>query len=309
VQNYELVIIGGGPGGLTAGIYAARARLRTVLLEKGLAGGQVALTNLIENYPGFPDGVAGMELGQLMEQQARNLDLEIVNEEALKVELHGADKLVRTTGNEYRAAALIIATGAQHTRLGLPNEEALTGRGVSYCAVCDGAFFRGREVAVVGGGDSAIDEGLFLTRFANKVTIIHRRDALRATKILQERAFANPKITFIWSHVVDQIVGTDHLEKVVLRHVRTGEKQDLAVDGLFVYIGLKPNTEFLHGTLKLDPQGGIVTNEKMETEIPGIYAVGDVRLGSLRQAVIAAGEGAAAALMAEKYLAERQRQI
>jgi thioredoxin reductase (NADPH) len=305
VQNYELVIIGGGPGGLTAGIYAARARLRTVLLEKGLAGGQVALTNLIENYPGFPDGVAGMELGQLMEQQARNLDLEIVNEEVLKVELHGADKLVQTTDNEYLAAALIIATGAQHTRLGLPNEEALTGRGVSYCAVCDGAFFRGREVAVVGGGDSAIDEGLFLTRFAHKVTIIHRRDALRATKILQERAFANPKITFIWSHMVDQIVGTDHLEKVVLRHVRTGEKQDLAVDGLFIYIGLKPNTEFLRGALNLDPQGCIVTNEKMETEIPGIYAVGDVRLGSLRQAIIAAGEGAAAALMAEKYLAER----
>ena len=307
MHTYELVIIGGGPGGLTAGIYAARARLRTVLLEKGLAGGQVALTNLIENYPGFPDGVAGMELGQLMEQQARNLDLEIVNEEALKVELHGADKLVQTAGNEYLAEALIIATGAQHTRLGLPNEEALTGRGVSYCAVCDGAFFRGREVAVVGGGDSAIDEGLFLTRFAHKVTIIHRRDALRATKILQERAFANPKITFIWNQVVDQIVGTDHLEKVVLRHVRTGEKQDLVVDGLFIYIGLKPNTEFLHGTLNLDPQGCIVTNEKMETEIPGIYAVGDVRLGSLRQAIIAAGEGAAAALMAEKYLAERQR--
>jgi len=309
VHTYELVIIGGGPGGLTAGIYAARARLRTVLLEKGLAGGQVAFTNLIENYPGFPDGVAGMELGRLMEQQARNLDLEIVNEEALKVELHGADKLVQTAGNEYRAAALIIATGAQHTRLGLPSEEALTGRGVSYCAVCDGAFFRGREVAVVGGGDSAIDEGLFLTRFAHKVTIIHRRDALRATKILQERAFANPKMAFIWSHVVDQIVGTDHLEKLVLRHVRTGEKQDLVVDGLFIYIGLKPNTEFLRGTLNLDPQGCIVTNEKMETEIPGIYAVGDVRLGSLRQAIIAAGEGATAALMAEKYLAERQRQI
>jgi thioredoxin reductase (NADPH) len=309
VHTYELVIIGGGPGGLTAGIYAARARLRTVLLEKGLAGGQVAFTNLIENYPGFPDGVAGMELGRLMEQQARNLDLEIVNEEALKVELHGADKLVQTAGNEYRAAALIIATGAQHTRLGLPSEEALTGRGVSYCAVCDGAFFRGREVAVVGGGDSAIDEGLFLTRFAHKVTIIHRRDALRATKILQERAFANPKMAFIWSHVVDQIVGTDHLEKLVLRHVRTGEKQDLVVDGLFIYIGLKPNTEFLRGTLKLDPQGCIVTNEKMETEILGIYAVGDVRLGSLRQAIIAAGEGATAALMAEKYLAERQRQI
>lgn len=307
MHTYELVIIGGGPGGLTAGIYAARARLRTVLLEKGLAGGQVALTNLIENYPGFPDGVAGMELGQLMEQQARNLDLEIVNEEALKVELHGADKLVQTAGNEYLAETLIIAAGAQHTRLGLPNEEALTGRGVSYCAVCDGAFFRGREVAVVGGGDSAIDEGLFLTRFAHKVTIIHRRDALRATKILQERAFANPKMAFIWNHVVDQIVGTDRLEKLVLRHVRTGEKQDLVVDGLFIYIGLKPNTEFLHGTLKLDPQGGIVTNEKMETEIPGIYAVGDVRLGSLRQAISAAGEGAAAALMAEKYLAERHR--
>lgn len=307
MQNYELVIIGGGPGGLTAGIYAARARLRTVLLEKGLAGGQVALTNLIENYPGFPDGVAGMELGRLMEQQARNLDLEIVNEEALKVELHGADRLVQTADNEYLAEALIIATGAQHTRLGLPSEEALTGRGVSYCAVCDGAFFRGREVAVVGGGDSAIDEGLFLTRFAHKVTIIHRRDALRATKILQERAFANPKMAFIWSHVVDQIVGTDRLEKVVLRHVRTGEKQDLVVDGLFIYIGLKPNTEFLRGTLNLDPQGYIVTNEKMETEIPGLYAVGDVRLGSLRQAVIAAGEGAAAALMAEKYLAERHR--
>ncbi len=307
METYELVIIGGGPGGLTAGIYAARARLRTVLLEQGLAGGQAALTNLIENYPGFPDGVAGMELGQLMEQQARNLDLEIVNEEVLKIKLQGADKLVQTAENEYRAAALIIATGAQHTRLGLPNEEALTGRGVSYCAVCDGAFFRGREVAVVGGGDSAIDEGLFLTRFAKKVTIIHRRDALRATKILQERAFANPKIAFMWSHVVDQIVGTEHLEKLVLRHVRTGEKQDLAVDGLFVYVGLKPNTEFLRGTLNLDPQGYIVTNEKMETEIPGIYAVGDVRLGSLRQAIIAAGEGATAALVAEKYLAERQR--
>jgi len=307
VETYDLVIIGGGPGGLTAGIYAARARLRTVLLEKGLAGGQVALTNLIENYPGFPDGVAGMELGQLMEQQARHLDLEIVNEEALKVELQGTDKLVQTADHEYRAAALIIATGAQHTHLGLPNEEALAGRGVSYCAVCDGAFFRGREVAVVGGGDSAVDEALFLTRFANKVTIIHRRDALRATKILQERAFANPKIAFIWSHVVEQIVGTEHLEKLVLRHVRTGEKQDLVVDGLFVYIGLKPRTEFLRGTLNLDPQGYIVTNEKMETEIPGLYAVGDVRQGSLRQAIIAAGEGATAALMAEKYLAERQR--
>jgi len=303
-EEYDLIIIGAGPAGLTAGLYAARSRLKTLAVERRIPGGQITDTERVENYPGFPQGVSGVELGTLMHQQAERAGMETAYSEVTSLTLEGNYKRVTTSDGDYLAKAVIITSGADPAKLGVPGEAELTGRGVSYCAVCDGPFFTDKPIAVVGGGDSAVEEGDYLTRFASKVTIIHRRDQLRATQVLQERAFANPKIEFLWDTVVDAVLGSEAVTAVETRNVKTGEKGRLEVPAVFIYVGLHPNIEFLGGLLKLDPGGHIPVNLWMETEIPGIYAAGDVRQHSARQVVSAAGDGATAAIAAERYLKE-----
>ena len=305
-RAYDVIVIGGGPAGLSAGLYAARARLSTLLIEKGILGGQIANVEHVENYPGFPESISGFELGQAMHQQATKYGLETVAAEVTAIELTEKGKVVKTTEGEYLAKALILATGAEPNRLGVPGEERLLGHGVSYCATCDGPLFGDKVVAVIGGGDSAVEEGLILTRFASKVILIHRRDQLRASKLPQQRAFANKKMEFLWDTVVEEIIGDDKVKGLSLRNVKTGQSSTLEVSGVFIYVGLHPNTEFLRGLLRLDAQGHVVTNEEMETEIAGIFAAGDIRQNSPRQAITAAGDGATAALAAEKFLSEQR---
>jgi len=302
--SYELVIIGGGPAGLTAGLYAARARIRTLLIERAVVGGQIANAELLENYPGFPDGISGFELGLAMQKQAKKYGLEIMAAEVTGLEVIGGEKVVRSSEGDFGARAVIIAGGSEHSRLGVPGEEELVGRGVSYCATCDGALFRDQVVAVVGGGNAAVVEALFLTRFAEKVVVIHRRDQLRATRILQERALASPKIEFRWDSVVERVEGEGRLKELVLRNVKSGEISRLEVSGTFVAIGLRPNTSYLDSVVDLDSGGFVVVNERMETSVPGVFAAGDIRANSARQAVSAAGDGATAALAAERFLGE-----
>lgn len=303
-KEYDLVIIGAGPGGLTAGLYAARSRLECVALEKRVPGGQITDTERVENYPGFPDSVLGVELGQLMHQQAERAGMEMEYAEVTSLTLEGTYKRVATTEGDYLAKAVIITSGANPMKLGVPGEAELTGRGVSYCSVCDGPFFTDKPIAVVGGGDSAVEEGDYLTRFGSKVTVIHRRDQLRATKVLQERAFANPKMDFRWNTVVEAIRGNNVVAALELRDVKTGEKASLEVPAIFIYVGLRPNIEFLHGLIKLDSGGHIAVNLWMETAVPGIFAAGDVRCNSAKQVVSAAGDGATAAIAAERYIKE-----
>ncbi len=304
MSDYQVIIIGGGPAGLTAGIYATRAGLSTLLLEKMVPGGQITSSEWVENYPGFPEGISGFDLGQVMETQAVKHGLKIEMAEVNSIELSGSKKLVKTARDEYSADALILAGGAEHAKLGIPGEKELLGKGLSYCATCDGPFFRERVTAVVGGGDVAIADALFLSRFSSKVFLIHRRDQLRATKILQDRAFANEKIDLVWDTVVDAIDGNESVNGLQLQNVKTGEKSSLKVDGVFMAVGNKPNTEYLAHILKLGAGGTIPVNAQMETEIPGIFAAGDIREGSIRQVVAAAGDGAIAAVSAEKYLTQ-----
>ncbi|MBW1721518.1 MAG: thioredoxin-disulfide reductase [Deltaproteobacteria bacterium] len=299
---HDVIIIGGGPAGLTAGLYNARARLDVLLLEKLSPGGQVLTTDWVENYPGFPEGVSGFELMDRMRRQAENFGLVIKNKEVLGLEFHGARKVVRTSDEHLEAKALILACGATPRKLGIEGEDLLVGKGVSYCATCDGAFFRDQEVAVIGGGDTAVEEALFLTRFASKVTLIHRRDALRATRVLQERAMAEEKIEFLWDTVPVKILGNTAVEGIELRNVKTGETSEKQVKGIFVFIGTNPNTELVKGLLELDENGFIVTDNKMESSVPGVFAAGDVRSKLLRQISTAVGEGAAASFSAERYL-------
>ncbi len=303
-KEYELVIIGGGPAGLTAGLYASRARLNTLLIERGLVGGQITEAEVVENFPGFPDGISGFELGQLMHQQATKYGLETLLAEATGIELQGEQKVVKTTKGNFITKAVIIANGSERLKLGIPGEEKFTGKGVSYCATCDGAFFKELPIAVVGGGDAAITEALHLTKFASRVTVIHRRDQLRASRVLQEKAFAEPKIEFLWDTVVEEIEGENLVKRLKLRQVITEEKSTLDVAGIFISIGLKPSTDYLREVLPLDAAGYIITNEKMETETPGIFAAGDIRRNSARQAVTAAGDGATAAIYAQKFITE-----
>ncbi|HIE03449.1 MAG TPA: thioredoxin-disulfide reductase [Candidatus Latescibacteria bacterium] len=303
-ESYHLIIIGGGPAGLTAGIYAKRAGLDTVLLERTVPGGQAALTELIENYPGFPEGISGAELVRRFEEQARKFGLEILTAEAERVELEGEWKIVRTDSGELRARALIVATGAQPKKLGVPGEEELTGRGVSYCATCDGPMFRDKVVAVVGGGDTAVQEGIYLTRFAKKVYLIHRRDKLRAARILQERLFKQEKVETIWDTVVKEIEGDRNVEALRLHNLRTDEVSRLEVDGVFIFVGTRPNSEFMKGVVELDEGGYIVTRSRTETSVPGIFAAGDVQDSIFHQVSTAVGCGAQAAMMAERYLSE-----
>lgn len=306
MDKRDLVIIGGGPAGLSAGIYASRAAIDTVLLERGIPGGLVISTHFIDNYPGFSEGIGGPELMTQMEKQARRfgLDIQSTNVDGIKVSEKGF--ILKTDQGEIKAGAVIMATGAQPQLLGVKGEKEFTGRGVSYCATCDGAFFRGKTVAVVGGGDAAVEEAMFLTRFVNKVLLIHRRGELRATKIVQKRAFENPKIDFIWHNVVDEIYGKDTVEALLVRDVRDNEKRILNVDGVFLYVGNSPNSWLVRDIVTLDEKGYIITDENMLTSQPGIYAAGDVRQKLLRQVVTAVADGAVAAVAAEKYLTEQK---
>ena len=300
-KEYEIVIIGGGPAGLAAGLYAARARRKTVLLEKGVIGGQISLTEIVENYPGVPS-INGFDLAQAMLNQAESYGMETQIVETTALERDGKMWLVRTAQDEYLARAVIVTVGADYNKLGVPGEERLTGRGVSYCATCDAAFFKGQHVAVVGGGDAAMDEGLFTTRHVDKISVIHRRDRLRASAILQERAFANPKMEFVWNTVVTEILGDEAVTGVRLRNLEAGEDSSLDVAAVFIFIGQHPNTDFLRGLVPTDEGGHAVVNEWMETELPGLYVAGDARRNSARQVVSSAGDGATAAIAAEHYL-------
>ena len=303
-EKYDVIIIGGGPAGLTAGLYASRAKLNSLLVEKGLVGGQIANAEQVENYSGFPEGISGFELGQLMHQQATKYGLKTLLAETTGIELQNKQKVIKTTEGDFIAKAVIIAGGSERQKLGIPGEEEFTGKGVSYCATCDAAFFKEQPVAVVGGGDAAITEALHLTKFASRVTVIHRRDQLRASRILQEKAFSQPKIEFRWNSIVEKIEGGDMVERIRLRQVKTGEESALEVTGVFMSIGLKPNTDYLKGILPLAVTGLITTDEKMETGIPGIFAAGDIRYNSARQAITAAGDGATAAIYAEKFISK-----
>ncbi|MDY6834118.1 MAG: thioredoxin-disulfide reductase [Chloroflexota bacterium] len=302
-QTHELIIVGGGPAGLTAGIYACRARMDVLLIEKGLVGGQIVNAVLVENYPGFPEGISGMDLGTAMRDQAEKLGLEVVDAEIVGIENSKFHNIVRTSdGTSYQAKAVIISGGSEHRKLGVSGEWEFLGKGVSYCATCDGAFFSDQKVAVIGGGDAAITEALFLTQLASRVTIVHRRDELRGSKILQEMAFSNPKIDFAWNSVVEGIAGDTVVRELKLKDVKSGGESNLEVDGVFIYVGLRPNTDYLKGLVPLDDMGHIICNELMEIEVPGLFAAGDIRRNSARQAIAAAGDGATAAISARKYL-------
>ncbi|MBS4462379.1 MULTISPECIES: thioredoxin-disulfide reductase [unclassified Facklamia] len=297
----DVVVIGAGPGGLTAALYASRANLKTVIIEKGMPGGEVNNTADVENYPGFKL-ISGPELANHFYESAMAFGAELVYGNVEQLEIDGLTRLVHTSKVIYEAKVVIVATGSHHRKLGVPGEEELSGRGVSYCAVCDGFFFRGKHVVVVGGGDSAVEEGSYLTQFAEKVTIIHRRDALRAQKVLQERAFANEKIEFVWDSVVESINGEDKVESISLRNLKTEETSELAADGAFIYVGLIPNSSVVANLGITDDEGWIVTDTQMATAIPGIFAVGDVRNTHLRQIATAVGDGSHAGHMAYQYI-------
>jgi thioredoxin reductase (NADPH) len=302
---YDVVIVGGGPAGLTAGLYTARGKLRSLLLEQGLTGGLVTTTEWIENYPGFDEGILGAELAQKMERQATRFGLEISSGSVANISINEKIKEVNLdSGQKYEARSVILATGAHPRNLKVEGEDEFRGKGVSYCATCDGAFFKGERIAVVGGGDSAIQEAIFLTKFAEKVYIIHRRDKLRSEKILQERAFLNSKIEIIWDSVVEKIAGDTGVNALHVRNVKTDEKSSIDVQGVFIYIGYNPNTEFLAGLANLDEDNYLITDENMATSAPGVFAAGDVRSMSIKQIATTVGDGATAAIAAERYIEE-----
>lgn len=301
-NKYDVIIIGGGPAGLSAGIYTSRARIKSLLIEKGMIGGTAVNADIVENYPGFPDGVSGLDLTQSMYQQATKFGLQILMAEVTGIELRNMDKTVKTAEGDFIAKGVIIAGGTERQKLDVPGEKEFTGKGVSFCATCDAALFRDKSVAIVGGGNAAVSEALQLSKFASKVTLIHRRHELRATRILQERAFAEPKISFLWETVIEDIQGGDFVNRIRLRQLSTGRESTLDVDGVFVAVGTKPNTDYLKGRLPLDAAGAIITNDTMETSVAGVFAAGDVRHNSIRQIIAAAGEGAIAAIYAEKFI-------
>lgn len=301
--DYDLVIIGGGPAGLTAGLYAARARVNVILIEKVVPGGQILTTDWIENYPGFPEGLSGSDLIENMTKQVKRFDLNIENNEVLSLDLSQQIKSIKLSDRVIKTYAIIIATGASPKKLGIPGEDRFYGKGVSFCATCDGPFFKDSVVAVVGGGDTAVQESLFLTRFAKKVHLIHRRDRLRATKVLQERALANDKIEFVWDSVLTGIDGgLSNVEKVVVKNVKTGKSKDLMVDGCFIWIGIQPNNAFIEDAVKLDEYGFVVVDSNMETSVPGVYAAGDGRNTPVRQVTTAVGDATIATLSAVDYI-------
>lgn len=304
-EIYDTIIIGAGPAGLTAALYCGRARMKTLVLEKATAGGQAATTDLIENYPGFPDGVGGFELTELMKQQALEFGAEIREiTPVANLEADGLLRLIKTADEEFRARSVIVVSGSEPGTLGVPGEDELRGRGVSYCATCDGAFYRDKVVAVIGGGNAAVEEAVFLTRFASKVYIVHRRDQLRADRILQERALANPKVEVIWESHLKKILGTGQVEEIVVENKNTQERTSIPLAGVFFYIGAVPNTVFCEGVIDLDDRDFILTDEKLMTSLPGVFAAGDCRANQLKQVTVAVGEGALAAVEAEKYVEE-----
>lgn len=302
----DVIIIGSGPAGYTAALYAARARLHPLVFEGSVtSGGALMKTTDVENFPGFPDGVLGPDLMDSIRKQAERFGAELVPDDVTEVDLEASPKIVKTHGSTHLAKTVIIATGSGYRELGVPGEGLLSGHGVSWCATCDGFFFRDQDIAVVGGGDSALEEATFLTRFARSVTVIHRRDTLRASKIMQDRAMANPKIQFAWDSVVEEILGDDRVSGVRIRNVKTGEERTLAVTGVFVAIGHDPRSELFTGKLATDPEGYLIVEQpSTRTGIDGVFAAGDVVDHTYRQAVTAAGTGCAAALDAEKWLAD-----
>jgi len=300
--DYDLVIIGGGPAGLAAGLYAARARLKVILVEKIVAGGQILISDWIENYPGFPEGLSGSDLAQRFSEQAKKFGLQIENNAVVSVELSDPVKTIVLNDKTVTTHTIIVATGASPKKLGVPGEETFYGRGVSSCATCDAPFFKDRIVAAVGGGDTAVKESLFLTKFVEKVYLIHRRDQLRAEMILQEQALANEKIEVIWDSVLTGIGGLTNVENITVQNVKTKEEKTLSVDGCFIWVGEIPNTKFLADGVKLDEKGFIEANLNMETSVPGVFAAGDVRNTPLRQIVTAVGDGAVAAFSAGHYI-------
>jgi len=305
-KKYDIVIVGGGPGGLTAGLYAARANRKTVLIEKYLPGGQIANTEEVEDYPGF-HLIAGPELAMKMTEHAKHFGLEIASDEVTEIYSDGNDRIVVTaSGDIYRAKAVIISTGGSPNHLNVPGEKDFAGKGVSYCAICDGAFFKNQVIAVAGGGDAAVEEGLFLTKFGSKVYIIHRRNELRAQKIIQQRAYNNPKIEFILDTVIDSINGDSRVRNLSLRNVKIGRQSTLEVGAIFIFVGFVPNSNLTREPLNKDKGGYIITNERMETSIKGIFACGDVRSQMVRQITNAVGDGTTAAVAAEKYIEEME---
>lgn len=300
---YDVIIIGGGPAGLAAGLYAARGGLKTLICEEKVFGGQILMSYEVDNYPGFPKGISGMDLMDNFMKQAEKFGVE-TNYEGIKgIEDKGKTKdVILSNGTKLNTKTIIIAAGASANKLNCPGEKKFTGKGVSYCATCDGAFFRGKPVAVVGGGDSALEEALYLANLASKVYIIHRREQLRAVKVLQDRAFSNKKLEFIFNHVVKEIQGDKFVNGVLVENVKTGELSRLDVDGIFIYVGITPNTKFVEDIIELNEDGYIIVNENMETNIPGIFAAGDIRVTPLRQVLTAAADGAIAASCAQKYI-------
>ena len=305
-RNYDVIIIGGGPAGLSAGIYTARSRRNTLLIEKDIIGGNIVNATMVENYPGFPDGISGYDLTQLMHTQATKFGMETVMTEITGLQDNGKLKVIKTGEGEFSGRAVIIAGGSLRQSLGIPGEKEFTGRGVSYCATCDAAFFTDQPVAVVGGGNAAIQEAIHLTRFATIVNVIHRRAELRATRIEQERAMAEPKIKFIWNSVVSVVEGGDTVERLKLRNTLDGKESMLEVKGVFVAIGFSPNTAYLKGTIPLDDGGYVIVDKNMATGVPGIFAAGDIRSGSVRQVVTACGDGATAAISVDKYIEQNK---
>jgi thioredoxin reductase (NADPH) len=301
-KHVKVLVLGSGPTGYSAALYAARAELKPVVLTGMQLGGQAALTYTIENYPGFPEGVGGAQLGELFQKQAEHFGATTEFDMANEVDLSQRPFKVMTDSGEYLADALIVGTGASPTHLNIPGEVELTGRGVSYCATCDGWFFKDKKVVVVGGGDSALEEALFITRYASSVTIVHRRDELRAGAILQKRAMDHPKINFVWNTIVTEVVGKDKMEALKLKNVKTGEETIYEADGLFIFIGHIPNTEMFKGKLDMSELGYIKVNDKMETSVPGVFAAGEAADPHFRQVVTSAGMGAAAAIQATRFL-------
>ncbi len=306
-EHVKVLVLGAGPAGLAAALYAARAELQPLVLTGLSIGGQAATTHVIENYPGFPEGVGGSELGESFRQQAERFGTRFEYDTATSVDLSKRPFTVKTYGKEYIADTLILATGAAPNHLNIPGEQQFTGKGVSYCGTCDGAFFKGKNIAVVGGGDSALEEALFLTRYAASVTIIHRRDQLRAGAILQSRAKANPQIKFIWNTVVTEVQGDAAVKTLKLKDVNSGAESDLPMDGLFIFIGNTPNTEMFRGQLEMDERGYVKTNMLMETSVKGVYAAGEVMDATYRQVITSAGMGAAAAIQATRLLEHEEK--
>lgn len=304
---HDIIIVGGGPAGYTSALYSARAKLDTMVIEKMFSGGQMATTLNMENYPGFEEPIGGPDLALRMENQARKFGTVVLNDEVLDLELDSKIKIVKTKDNSHQCKAVILCMGASPKVLGLPKEDLFRGSGVSYCAVCDGAFYKDRAVAVVGGGDTAAEDALYLSRFCPKIYIVHRRDKMRATKLLQEELANNKKVEFVWDSVVEEIIGQYGVEGIKVRNLKTNETKDLQVDGLFVAIGLTPNTSLVNGKVKLNESGYIITDEKMQTNIPGVFAAGDIRDKYLRQVITAASDGAIASYMAEHYINENMK--